>query len=250
LWFLESDTWRCVVKTRNIVSNWSVFRRFKYFADLTGIPLDRVETLDAFSNPTLVEYFEATRKYFAHQRKFSSSGENLRGDDHRRRFLDIFDQKWKKFPEMQEFVKETIFPAFSGGSMESSSRISASGFGLLKVTDEGYYGKGVYFTTSVSYALRFSRRTPNGTVPLILALVLPGKPFPVIEAPYGPDHKPSPNSFLGQPCKTGYDSHYTIVEPGIGFPAKTLSNPDHLADELVIFNVGQTLPLFMVELRL
>ena len=73
---------------------------------------------------------------------------------------------------------------------------------------------GIYFTTSLSYALSYGDH-------VVIALANIGNPFPVTENPYmkggaalDENGRPIPNpiGYLGKPCVGGYQSHYVVGE--------------------------------------
>jgi len=129
--------------------------------------------------------------------------------------------------------------------------------------DEGYYGRGMYFTSHLSYAAGYAPPTPQGRV-FLVSLVIPGNTFPVTEFPNQIPKGPAvnqipntqkgssanlfPNSYKGKPCRKGYQSHYVeviaignpIVEEGVARATEAV------ADEMVVFEASQTLPLFLV----
>ena len=83
----------------------------------------------------------------------------------------------------------------------------------------------------------------------MIALVIPGNSYPITEVPHLPDGKSNPKGFLGKACQAGYQSHFTIVKGediSNAFPVETPDfDPATVADELVVFETAQTLPLFV-----
>ena len=141
----------------------------------------------------------------------------------------------------------------------------------------------MYFTSDLRYANMYAEiqaKTNNPTGPwganvFLIAAVLPGNPFPVTEHPFpkrDKDGKPlspaqfemdpalegkrkrNPFGLLGQACKAGYQSHYTIVDSvhsASAFPTQhgDFDDPTKkrvVSDELVVFEGAQALPLFLV----
>jgi len=169
------------------------------------------------------------------------------------------------------------------GKNESTAwRIAKNGFGMAGTTEEGFFGRGIYFTSQFSYASHYSARNKEGRKVFLLSLVTPGNIFPVTEHPYLTKEngellfipgsrrpKPNPEGLLAQPCKVGYQSHYTLVhtrnvtkafpdlramELGACALSENLQEPrrwegkvdEEIADELVAFDPSQVLPLFLV----
>jgi len=123
-----------------------------------------------------------------------------------------------------------------GTSEDAAFRIIKNGFGTVASLDDGWYGRGMYFTTHAGYAAAYARPSPHGKV-FVIALVIPGNAFPVVESPE------DAGSLHGQACTKGYQSHYLQVRAD-GMPVSQSS--DTAADELVVFEGWQTLPLFLV----
>eukprot|EP00038_Savillea_parva_P011304 m.196564 g.196564 ORF g.196564 m.196564 type:complete len:266 (-) comp19856_c0_seq1:198-995(-) len=86
------------------------------------------------------------------------------------------------------------------------------GKNVLHVTDQGYYGKGIYTSPNVDTSLSYAH---EGAV--FVCLALPGRKFPARSTQHG------------QPCTPGYDSHVS---------------PD--GNEIVFFSSDQLLPCFLV----
>jgi len=90
-------------------------------------------------------------------------------------------------------------------------------------------------------------------VVVLLSYVIPGNPYPITE------YQRDAAGYLGKSVRSGYQSHYTLVfkksqkvqGAGIGTPIKEKRefNPAHVADELVVFNGGQTLPLYILHFK-
>jgi len=144
-----------------------------------------------------------------------------------------------------------------------------NGFGSASLLDDGYYGRGIYFTSDLRYGNMYARETPQGEKVLLMALVVPGNPYPATEDPfvYKTDDKGKvirwptpefetekdnkgktakkrdPKGLYGQACKTGYQSHYTIVNSkntSTAFPTRfddfgTEEKKRVVSDELVVF---------------
>jgi len=135
-----------------------------------------------------------------------------------------------------------VLPVIQGTSENAAFRIIKNGFGTVASVDDGYYGRGMYFTSHLKYASRYAHVTPHGKV-FIIALTIPGNVYPTTENPLD-----GIGSLLGQACKKGYQSHYVKVTKK-GHPILregTARETEAVADELVVFEGWQTLPLFLV----
>ena len=158
-----------------------------------------------------------------------------------------------------------MIPGYQGTSENAAYRIVTNVFGTTATLDDGYYGRGIYFTTSMKYASRYASSTNRGKV-FLLSLVITGNTFPVTEYPFKekPDggietfidelgetkFMPNPQGYLGKACRPGYQSHYTVVDSknvSTSFPCrKEELDPNETANEIVIFDGAQILPLFLI----
>eukprot|EP01114_Cavostelium_apophysatum_P019166 TRINITY_DN6095_c0_g1_i2.p1 TRINITY_DN6095_c0_g1~~TRINITY_DN6095_c0_g1_i2.p1 ORF type:complete len:616 (+),score=141.75 TRINITY_DN6095_c0_g1_i2:38-1885(+) len=117
-------------------------------------------------------------------------------------------------------------------------------FSELSTIEDGYYGKGMYFTSSAEYAVNLYSRLDNRV--LLISFVTPGNPNPCTENPNIPRE-----SLIGRVIKQGYDSHYALVD-GSGLPLDVRNSKvggklsDY--DELVIDDEQQVLPCYLVFL--
>lgn len=94
-----------------------------------------------------------------------------------------------------------IIPLFHGAKSEDVAwKICDNGFANLSSLDDGWYGKGIYFTSNLRYAVYYAQTygTPNsnGEYSILLSYVLLGNTYPVIESPLSS----SPDSMKGKPC--------------------------------------------------
>ena len=87
--------------------------------------------------------------------------------------------------------------------------IAHGGYGVISAdNDPGWYGKGIYFTSSLDYAWKYAHYKTrlskqldsdlNATV--LVSAVIPGNILPVFDT----------KSQYGKPVANGYQSHYTI----------------------------------------
>jgi len=141
---------------------------------------------------------------------------------------------------IQTFSKDShsipLLPCVHGTHGAVCEKIAETGFANLSRIDDGYYGKGIYFSTKAPYVETYVRSSREPA--LLISWVLPGNTYPVIEHPRKPDN------LVGSALKSGYNSHYCIVAKD-GFP--TTPSVDFF-DEIVIPQEGQILPAFIVFL--
>jgi len=128
-----------------------------------------------------------------------------------------------------------IIPMLHGTDNDIAWKVCQTGFASLSTLDAGWYGKGIYFSSSAKYILPYyaTKKVPT----IIISYIIPGNPYPVTENPQKPEN------LTGAAPKDAYQSHYVIVSP-IGTPPST--EIDHFYDELVINQESQILPLFLL----
>jgi len=134
-----------------------------------------------------------------------------------------------------------VLPAVHATSIPIAQKIASAGFASLSLLDAGYYGKGIYFSTSALYTLPYFATKPSPAI--LICFVLPGNPYPVIESPK------EKHSIVGSHIKAGFQSHYVLTGKS-GFP---LVEEDYqkglrIYDEVVINQEGQVVPLFMLKI--
>ena len=144
-----------------------------------------------------------------------------------------------------------IIPVIQGTRENAAHRIAKNGFGILATEDAGFFGQGIYFTSKLNYARKYSKPANDGSLVLVISLVAPGNVLPISADPQV-DKLPNPQGYLGKPRQRGYQSHYTVVylpgEGGIyGYPLRTAPT-EASADELVVFEPAQALPVFLIYL--
>lgn len=131
-----------------------------------------------------------------------------------------------------------ILPVLHGTSITNAWKVCVGGFANLSLLDVGFYGSGIYFTTSAKYSIPYFATKANPA--LIISYLIPGNPFPVVEHPKGPD------SILGNTLKPGYQSHF-VSTTSRGEPhAKPTKH--HVYDEIVINQEAQVAPAYVLEL--
>jgi len=119
-------------------------------------------------------------------------------------------------------VKATINWGFHGSTASSILAISKEGFkhpdDLAKKVnklDDGFFGRGIYFSLYSDYAMWYSEE--RGSDQVLLCSLLPGLTFQCTERMDGSDRQP------------GYDSHY--------------SPKGH---EIILFESSQILPRYII----
>jgi len=134
-----------------------------------------------------------------------------------------------------------------GTSENAVWQICQQGFGVVAKTDKLFYGRGMYFTSKLTYAANYSQKSGSDGKVFLLSLVNAGNTFPVTE------HPEKAGSLLGHACRPGYQSHFTIVDSTDytqAFLTKSAPiNGAPTADELVTFESAQAVPLFVFYVK-
>ena len=138
-----------------------------------------------------------------------------------------------------------------GTTEDDAMKISENGFGTVAREDAGFFGQGIYFTSKLNYARKYSKPANDGSLVLVISLASPGNVLPISADPVLNKIK-NPQGYLGKPRQQGYQSHYTVVHmPGeggtYGYPLRTAPTDDS-SDELVVFEPAQALPVFLIYL--
>jgi len=126
-------------------------------------------------------------------------------------------------------------------SKSKADKIIASGFAALAILDDGFYGKGMYYSSSATYIIPYFI---NSSEPCILiCYVLPGNPYPVTEPPR------ASNNLVGHNLLNGYQSHYVVTrKDGLPFTAEDYSEHLRRFNEIVVSQEAQALPIFKIEI--
>eukprot|EP01127_Copromyxa_protea_P015391 TRINITY_DN4423_c0_g1_i5.p1 TRINITY_DN4423_c0_g1~~TRINITY_DN4423_c0_g1_i5.p1 ORF type:complete len:215 (+),score=42.04 TRINITY_DN4423_c0_g1_i5:38-682(+) len=131
-----------------------------------------------------------------------------------------------------------ILPAIHGTDFHIAWKICATGFANLSSLDDGFFGKGIYFTTYALYALPYFAKKERPAI--IISFILPGNPFPVVENPNLKGSK------VGTAIVSGYNSHY-VKTLASGYPPPA-PQENGLFDEIVVPQEAQIMPVFLLRL--
>jgi len=128
--------------------------------------------------------------------------------------------------------------------MRVASSVCENGFENFTrdLSDTGYYGSGIYLTTSAKYASKYAALQFDSA--LVISFCMMGNVFPVTER-----HDLKGTSLMGKQIDRGYQSHYALVETKQGTVIKDHFDPNLHADEIVIPHGSQILPVFLLQLK-
>ncbi|CAF4167820.1 unnamed protein product [Adineta steineri] len=146
--------------------------------------------------------------------------------------------------------KANIVRVWHGCNKQLLPYLLSEGFAALGQTDGGWFGKGIYFSSSAEYASRYC--PPNENACLLMCYVLVLNPFPVIHDDAPKNAKPRDFRFYGSGNYGTYQCHYIPVsgkKSSMNF-RPPLDGTDHANyDELVVFESANILPQIVVHLK-
>jgi len=221
------------------------YYRVKELYDAFGGKALSLTQVTAVYNPTLVTNFIGAHKIM-NERLGSSGGLFGRqlwratndSDEMQKRekCYDHFAKRMKSFAWNNDSRLVSIVPVCHGTDLPTAEKIAETGFANLSSVDEGYYGKGIYFTTYALYTIPYlGSKQPV----ILLSWAIPGNVYPVIES-----HN-SPGSLLGTALKSGHNSHYVRTRHD-GTPCN-FNDDSEVFDELVIAQESQIAPAFLLH---
>jgi len=131
-----------------------------------------------------------------------------------------------------------IIPSVHGTSSKVGWAICRTGFASLSQLDAGFYGKGIYFSTSALYCYPYFGTKSDPA--LLVSFLLVGNPYPVIE-----NRHDSTGSLEGMPIKSGYNCNYVVTQSN----GTVYDNPQQpIFNEIVIPQESQICPVYLIEL--
>jgi len=127
--------------------------------------------------------------------------------------------------------KVSVIPVVHETSEQAVNAICSGGFATVASLDPGWYGQGIYVTSSIKYAASYSAQAVKV---IVIGYAIPGNTYPVTCL------------MTGTPIKPGYQSHYCLVKSN----GQPYSNElgDTFFDELVLAQDVQILPKYIVYL--
>jgi len=239
-----------LLQDQSVIVDPTEYKKFENILQKLGGSKDRITKVYAIQNDALESAF--LFYYMSLQEKFRSSPNLFKKNDWKRDVIPLREWTYTKFTNLcNKFDADAsvpVIPVLHGTGKDTAWKIVQTGFTTVATVDDGFYGRGIYFTSSFDYSTFYSRNANKGTkkVFIIVALLLPGNPYPVIESPI------SPKSLKGKgPIDpSGYQSHYVCVNPfgvnPVGFPCA--EKLDKCFDELVVFQDYQALPRYIIEM--
>lgn len=145
----------------------------------------------------------------------------------RKTFLSKFENYAKKFEwnpkgaSSDNYGSMTIIPMIQGTTEAAARSICNNGFAMR---DLGFYGKAI--------STHYSSLTDKKTRFYLIAFVLPGNIFPVIEAPFPPGLPENERSaetnigYYGPPVKLAFNLITAVENIPAGYPVQILDTKD------------------------
>ncbi|CAF2955365.1 unnamed protein product [Rotaria sp. Silwood2] len=130
--------------------------------------------------------------------------------------------------------------------------ILSDGFAALSTLDDGYFGKGIYFSSSAKYVTRYCGESGGC---LIMCYVLISNPFPVVASDAPPSEPPERFRLYGRGNYKNYQCHYIPISPADNGdpwdfrPPSSGITDDALYDELVVFQEAYILPQIIIHFK-
>jgi len=215
---------------------------FRY-VDGDGL-IDAITAVHGVINPNVASNFRSHRKLL--EKRLENDPTLFRKDnwkagksgDLREWVMLQFGEIAKRFSWNSVEDHVPVIPVVHGTDASVAWKILDTGFSALSSLDAGYYGRGIYFTSSTQYALPYYASKSNPA--LLLCLAIPGNVYPAVEGPK------DANSLLGTPVKSGYQSHYVLTNKD-GMPCPQRQEPGTFYDELVLDQESQVVPVAIIE---
>jgi|GEM_PF-3246643 len=143
----------------------------------------------------------------------------------------------------RDYPAVKLLPLWHGTRPEILNSIFESGYANLAITDGGFFGKGIYSTHEAEYAVRVYSK--GGA--LLLNWVAMYSAYPVIDGDMP--------ILAGKGNYSNYDAHFVPVRPQnpddpyeiVYLPCASRQPPTYT--EVVVFDPGQCLPRYIVELQ-
>jgi len=131
-----------------------------------------------------------------------------------------------------------IIPVVHGTDGKVGRQICSAGFAALSSLDAGYYGKGIYFTSSCLYATPYFATKPEPAI--LVCFCIPGNVRPIVE------NREEKICFLGVPIDSGYQSHYVLTYRD-GSPITKMKEKSY--NEVVLASDPQVVPVFLMIVK-
>jgi hypothetical protein len=183
---------------------------------------------------------------------------NLNGETNIKERQKVLKRLESLYEQVVNSRKAHIVRVWHGTNKKLLPYLLGEGFASLGITDDGWFGKGMYFSSSAEYASRYCPKDENACLLMCYVLVL--NPFPVIsdDAPAYIKRKKISNQnfrFFGTHNYHTHQCHYIPVAQVVDSGSELDYRPppkgidDAIYDELVVFDNANILPQIVVHLK-
>jgi len=212
--------------------------------ELIALQNDGLETAFLFYTHSLIEKFRSSPQLFKKE-----TWKNKQDVQDRQWVHDQYTKSTQIFEDWSEDKEVPIIPMFHGTTKATGLKIAQTGFSTVATLDDGFYARGIYFTSDFDYASYYSSLSGKGKNPcIVVAFVSPGNAYPVLESPV------HPNTLKGKAgvINPGYQSHFVCVwgtksNKQVGWPCPP--GTKKFTDELVLFQDAQALPKYIITVE-
>ena len=197
-----------------------------------------------------------------HQPSWDQEDQEISRRQLRAKSIERLEQKSYK-TLLTEHVK--LLPLWHGTGPAAASGIARSGFASLALVDAGYFGKGLYGSSSAEYSYRVYAKGYNGEKGLlILGWYSAQNVYPVIKWDTYPGVDRKQDKLFGKANYKNYDSHYVLVKPAGEDKKHYVRRGEERTEdtyypigegekdsyqEFVAFSTAQVLPRYILSLR-
>jgi len=127
--------------------------------------IDFIKKIELIDNPKLIHKFETHREVY--EKRFSDKSELFRSEswkqDHQEERTEIL-KSFKSLVDNYSWNKgreAVVIPMLQGTSQIASTEIAQTGSALISSRDAGFYGRGIYWTSHLKYALYYTKDKPD-----------------------------------------------------------------------------------------
>ncbi|UJR12131.1 hypothetical protein I4U23_016308 [Adineta vaga] len=178
---------------------------------------------------------------------------NLRGETNLKERQKVLKRLESLYKEVKSNRKANIVRVWHGCDARLLPQLLGEGFASLGQLDDGWFGKGIYFSSSAEYASRYCWNNEHACLVMCYVLIL--NPFPVIidDAPL--DVRQREFRFYGRGNYRTHQCHYIPVAPAstqevrIDFRPPPNGTDNAKYDELVVFDSANILPQVVVHIK-
>lgn len=185
--------------------------KLKFAVESVGGSLDDITEARVIANRHSLQMFEGFRasleaKKLLAPARFYRDWKVEQGEDSedarkaKEEVIQYHEKNVKRYDWNRGKSVEVVLMA-QGTTLEAAETIASTGFGIVgSAHDPGWFGRGIYTTSSLSYATGFAVQSRNTNPAIVISAVIPGNVLPVVDSV----------SYHGQAIRPGFQSHMTL----------------------------------------